>query len=122
VIVPSLAELQNDLTRLAFFRDADPGSAAELSRHAAHTVDLYHTLYYKTYDRFLGSAQPRRQRLHFKRNLALSSSTAALLGFLALVTFLYRNLAKTESTEREAIAARAEAVKPMSRKATSWPI
>jgi signal transduction histidine kinase/CheY-like chemotaxis protein len=111
VIVPSLAGLQNDLTRLAFFRDADPGSAAELSRHAAHTVDLYRTLYHKTDDRFLDLLNRRVSVYTFKRNLALSSSTAALLGFLALVTFLYRNLAKTESTEREAIAARAEAVK-----------
>lgn len=103
-IKPKENEFRAHFERLVLARQNDL-SASEFFKLATETIGHYDALYDRTTESFLELLKQRHAEYRLKRNMVLYSSIIAFFGFVALIIFLYRNLVRTETSNRKAIEA-----------------
>jgi PAS domain S-box-containing protein len=100
VIKPELENIEKHFGRMAFSRMTDL-STNEAYEMATRTIGLYNELYAKVSHAFINLLEKRQASYLFKKDAILYPSLLALLGFIVLIVFLYKNLVRTENAEAE---------------------
>ncbi len=93
---------QNSIKDLIFTRIGSE-SGGDIFLQATELIRQYDIFYDDISDAFLKLLKQRQAGYTIKKNLVLSSSLIAFLGFTALFLFLFRSLTKTVQAEQEAL-------------------